>query len=139
MKTLGFGLALCLALGAAVGAQETAIPARLTLDEALRIADERNPSLVSARAVVAMAEADVATARTRPNPADILEVAPEVVIRSGEARVVRPHLLAEEHLHALPVLGPSACRAAYPRQSRNQLADPGFACRDPKPDQMQIG
>ncbi|MGE5362062.1 MAG: TolC family protein [Bacteroidales bacterium] len=69
MKTLGFGLALCLALGAAVGAQETAIPARLTLDEALRIADERNPSLVSARAVVAMAEADVATARIRPNPA----------------------------------------------------------------------
>jgi cobalt-zinc-cadmium efflux system outer membrane protein len=60
-------LSLC-AVAAPLAAQDGVIPTKLSLAEALRLADERNPVLASARAVAAMAGADVVTARTRPNP-----------------------------------------------------------------------
>lgn len=50
------------------GAQ-TAVPARLTLDDALKIAAERNPRFAAARNAVEAAEADRLGASTRPNPA----------------------------------------------------------------------
>ncbi len=51
------------------GEADTArVPARLTLDEALRLAESRSPALLEARARVAVAEADALGAPKRPNP-----------------------------------------------------------------------
>jgi cobalt-zinc-cadmium efflux system outer membrane protein len=48
---------------------QTAIPARLTLVEAVAIAQARNPQLVAARAGIDAADADRIAASRRPNPA----------------------------------------------------------------------
>jgi cobalt-zinc-cadmium efflux system outer membrane protein len=65
-------LAGCLAAGAAT-AQTTDIPTRLSLSDAVRLAEARNPALDAARQQVALAEADAASARRRLNPvADVL-------------------------------------------------------------------
>ncbi len=51
------------------GAADTAgMPARLTLDEAIRLAEARSPALLEARARVAVAEAEALGAPRRPNP-----------------------------------------------------------------------
>ena len=44
------------------------VPARLTLDEALRLAESRSPALLEARARIAVAEAEALSAPKRPNP-----------------------------------------------------------------------
>jgi cobalt-zinc-cadmium efflux system outer membrane protein len=49
-------------------AQDSGVPARLSLEEALRIAEARNPHLVVARLGIAASEADVLGAGKRPNP-----------------------------------------------------------------------
>ncbi len=49
--------------------QDLVVPASLTLDEALRLANERNPTLAAARNTVEIAEAQRTDARLRPNPA----------------------------------------------------------------------
>ena len=49
-------------------AQDSAVPARMSLEDALRIADARNPQLVVAQQGVVAAEADVLGAGKRPNP-----------------------------------------------------------------------
>jgi cobalt-zinc-cadmium efflux system outer membrane protein len=71
MKIVGLCVALCLSVSGSSFAQASngAIPEKLWLSEALRIAEQRSPVLASARALVAMAGADQVTARTRPNPA----------------------------------------------------------------------
>ena len=73
MRTTGrFGLAICLALAVqlpgALLAQEASIPSRLSLADAVRLAEEQDPSLASARARVAVAAASAVSARQRPNP-----------------------------------------------------------------------
>jgi len=50
-------------------AQDSVVPARLSLDAALRLAGERSAGLAIARESVARAEAGVVSASTRPNPA----------------------------------------------------------------------
>src|SRR5262245_13136838 len=63
---------LALSLGVAAGsasAQEPIVPTRLSLDEALRIARERNPVLAAAKNDVEAAVAGRIDARLRPNPA----------------------------------------------------------------------
>ena len=55
-------------LGGALYGQEPAFPARLTLDDALRIAESRNPQVVVAQQGVVGSEADVVAAGKRPNP-----------------------------------------------------------------------
>jgi cobalt-zinc-cadmium efflux system outer membrane protein len=65
---------VCIALFGVVSAgvlyaQEPALPAKLSLVEALRIAEARNPQLVVAQHAVVGSEADVLAARKRPNPA----------------------------------------------------------------------
>ena len=54
-------------------AQTPPIPRRLSLDEAVRLAVERNPQAAAARALVDIAEADRRDARLRPNPAVSVE------------------------------------------------------------------
>ena len=44
------------------------VPARLTLDEAIRLAESRSPALLEARARIAVAEAEALGAPKRPNP-----------------------------------------------------------------------
>lgn len=55
--------------------QELIVPARMTLQEALRLASERNPNLAAARNTVEIAEAQRIDARLRPNPAVTFESA----------------------------------------------------------------
>jgi cobalt-zinc-cadmium efflux system outer membrane protein len=57
-----------LVLGGALCGQEPAFPAKLTLEEALRIAEARNPQVVFAQQGVVGSEADLVTAGKRPNP-----------------------------------------------------------------------
>lgn len=58
-----------IALGGVLYAQEPALPARLSLEEALRLAETRNPQLVVAQQAVVGAEADLMGASKRLNPA----------------------------------------------------------------------
>ena len=60
-------LAGCL-IGGAAAAQPPDIPARLSLAEALRIADAGNPAIAAARQQAAVSEADAAAARRWLNP-----------------------------------------------------------------------
>ena len=53
--------------------QDLVVPARMTLEEALRLANERNPSLAAARNIVEIAEAQRIDGRIRPNPAVTFE------------------------------------------------------------------
>lgn len=69
-RPIGVALSLVLTTGAYA---QPGIPARLSLEDALRIAIERNPRLASARAGVDAADADRLTARARPNPAFTIE------------------------------------------------------------------
>ena len=55
--------------------QDLVVPARMTLEEALRLANERNPNLAAARNTVEIAEAQRIDARLRPNPAVTFESA----------------------------------------------------------------
>jgi cobalt-zinc-cadmium efflux system outer membrane protein len=50
------------------------VPARLTLDEAIRIAEARNPALAGAQTMTAIAEADVVGAGKRPNPSITIDL-----------------------------------------------------------------
>jgi cobalt-zinc-cadmium efflux system outer membrane protein len=56
-----------------VCAQDLVVPAQLSLDEALRLARERNPSLAAARNSVEIAESRRIDAQVRPNPAFTFE------------------------------------------------------------------
>src|SRR5262245_50976773 len=70
------GLLCFLFLGTAISsasAQEFVVSDRLGLDEALRLARERNPSIAAARNAVEMAQADRLAAGVRPNPAFTVE------------------------------------------------------------------
>jgi cobalt-zinc-cadmium efflux system outer membrane protein len=60
---------LFVATAAYAHGQDLVIPPRLTLDEAVRLATERNPNLAAARNAVEIAEAQRLDARLRPNPA----------------------------------------------------------------------
>jgi len=68
MRRLVALLALSCALPAGAFAQDPALPARLTLDDALRIAEARNPAVAASAAALRMAEADAVGAHQRPNP-----------------------------------------------------------------------
>jgi cobalt-zinc-cadmium efflux system outer membrane protein len=50
------------------------VPARLTLDEAIRIAEARSPAIAAARTMTAIADADVVGAGKRPNPSIIIDL-----------------------------------------------------------------
>ncbi len=64
---LVFSLAGCLAGGTAA-AQTDAIPSRLSLADAVRLAEQRNPTLDAARQHVLVADADTAATKRWPNP-----------------------------------------------------------------------
>lgn len=70
MRTIGL-LVICLVgsgvVPAPLAAQDT-VPVRLSLAEALRLAEQRHPALAAARSRADIAAAAVTTARQRPNP-----------------------------------------------------------------------
>ena len=76
------GLCLGCALLSATVATAQSLPLRLTLSDAVRIADERNPDLAAARSAVEAAQADRTTARTLPNPAFTFESEGRSIFRS---------------------------------------------------------
>lgn len=55
--------------------QDLVVPARMTLEEALRLANERNPNLAAARNTIEIADAQRVDARLHPNPAMTFESA----------------------------------------------------------------
>lgn len=69
MKYVVLLLILFLSTGAEGRAQDLNLPERLTLEDAIRIARERNPTLSAARNGVEVAEAERLGAQLRPNPA----------------------------------------------------------------------
>jgi len=69
MKTLVLSMAVWAAFCGPALAQVASVPEKLSLDEALRMAEARNPALAAAREMVAMAKASGVAARQRPNPA----------------------------------------------------------------------
>ena len=71
MRVCVFGLlAASVIMATPVRAQVTAqgLPARVTLDDVLKLLDERSPQTVAGRASIAVAAADRITAATLPNP-----------------------------------------------------------------------
>lgn len=66
-------LVLLMTTAAHVRGQDLVVPARLSLEEALRLANERNSNLAAARNTVEIAEAQRTDARLRPNPAVSLD------------------------------------------------------------------
>jgi len=68
MRGLARAVAMSWLIAGAAAAQDSPVPARLTLDDAIRIAEARSPALAGASAVLQMAEADAVAARQRPNP-----------------------------------------------------------------------
>ncbi len=71
MRTTGLFLACFVGLAAApasLHAQDAGVPARLSLSDALRIAERQHPAVGAALGRVAAADASVVTARQRPNP-----------------------------------------------------------------------
>lgn len=84
------------ALPAVASAQDSPIPLRLSLDEAVRLVQARNPQLAAVRAEIDLAESAVVGARQRPNPLFDLSsegLAPSTVresgLRGGQELVVR--------------------------------------------------
>jgi cobalt-zinc-cadmium efflux system outer membrane protein len=69
--TIVLALAACVA--APAWAQDGRVPSRLSLDDALRLAERHNPRLAAARAGIDLAGADAAAARVRPNPVLAIE------------------------------------------------------------------
>jgi cobalt-zinc-cadmium efflux system outer membrane protein len=61
--------------GGTAAAQTDAIPARLSLADAVRLADQRNPTLDATRQQVLIADADTAAAKRWPNPLASVESA----------------------------------------------------------------
>jgi cobalt-zinc-cadmium efflux system outer membrane protein len=75
MRGLAVAVLIAAALPWAASAQDAPappgaarVPARLTLDEAIRLAESRSPALLEARARIAVAEAEALGAPKRPNP-----------------------------------------------------------------------
>ena len=64
---------LLMTTAADVLGQDLVVPTRLSLEEALRLANERNPNLAAARNTVEIAQAQRMDARLRPNPAVSLD------------------------------------------------------------------
>ena len=76
------GLCVGCALLYVTAAAAQSLPPRLTLADAVKIADERNPELGAARNAVEAASADRTTARTVPNPAFTFESEGSSIFRS---------------------------------------------------------
>jgi cobalt-zinc-cadmium efflux system outer membrane protein len=75
MRGLAVAVLISAALPLAAPAQDAPappgaarVPARLTLDEAIRLAESRSPALLETRARIAVAEAEALGAPKRPNP-----------------------------------------------------------------------
>ena len=75
MRGLAIAFPLLALLPSAAAAQDASartdaarVPARLTLGEAIGLAESRSPALIEARARIAVAEADALSAAKRPNP-----------------------------------------------------------------------
>ncbi|RPJ85081.1 MAG: TolC family protein [Acidobacteria bacterium] len=67
-RSLSLFLLVALVVPLHASGQEVPIPQRLTLADAIRIAQENNPTVAVARQEAALGEAEILAARQRPNP-----------------------------------------------------------------------
>lgn len=98
-------------------AQDEPVPARLSLDDALRLAESKSPRLVAARAEIDLAAADAASARVRPNPVLSIESQGYPLWRSP-----RPSFLDTQEL---TVRAEQAIDLAGVRRARSRVGDLG--------------
>lgn len=110
---------LCVTTAAAARGQDLVVPARLSLDEALRLANERNPTLAAARNTVEIAEAQRIDARLRPNPAVSFESGSYPLFESA-----RPSFINNQEL---TVRFDQEIELAGRRHLRTQAADAGIS------------
>jgi cobalt-zinc-cadmium efflux system outer membrane protein len=112
-------IALVLAAFAAepARAQDEHVPARLSLDDALRLAESKSPRLVAARAEIDLAAADAASARVRPNPVLSIESQGYPLWQSP-----RPSFLDTQEL---TVRAEQAIDLAGVRRARSRVGDLG--------------
>jgi cobalt-zinc-cadmium efflux system outer membrane protein len=116
------GLLLCLIVGttaASASAQAFVVPARLSLEDALRLARDRNPGLAAARDSLAIAQADRLTALARPNPALTLE--------SGNYPLFSPARPSFSDNQELTIRVDQEVETAGRRRLRRDAADSGVA------------
>jgi len=109
--------ALCVAWTTPAMAQDRVIPTRLTLDEALRLAAERNPSYAAARTLVSAAEASRLEAKQRPNPAFTVDSVGRPIGQST------PVGLLDDHEYVFRV--DQEVETAGRRRLRGQIAEAG--------------
>jgi cobalt-zinc-cadmium efflux system outer membrane protein len=69
MRIVAFGVVCLMATAVSLAAQSRTVPEQLSLADALRLAEERNPQFAAARALIDAAEGDRITASRLPNPA----------------------------------------------------------------------
>ena len=98
--------------------QEAKIPARLTLADALRIAEAANPSFRAARNLVEIAEADAREAASRPNP--------EIAVEGEEYSIFGPTLPSFLNGQALILRMEQEIETAGRRVHRMKAADAGI-------------
>jgi cobalt-zinc-cadmium efflux system outer membrane protein len=119
------GLLLFLFVGTTVSsafAQELVVPARLTMEDALRLARERNSTLAAARNAVEIAQADRLTAQVRPNPAVTFESGNYPLFESQ-----RPPFLDNQEL---TLRFDQELELAGRRRLRTQAADTGVSAAE---------
>lgn len=98
--------------------QEAKIPARLTLADALHIAETANPSFRAARNLVGIAEADAREAASRPNP--------EIAVEGEEYSIFGPTLPSFLNGQALILRMEQEIETAGRRVHRMKAADAGI-------------
>lgn len=111
---LGALLLLCVP----ASAQEAGVPARLTLADALRIAETANPGFGAARSLVEFAEADAREAASRPNP--------EIAVEGEEYSIFGPTLPSFWNGQAMILRMEQEIETAGRRVHRMKVADAGI-------------
>ena len=115
--------ALCLLMPAAsVFGQELGIPARLSLEEALRFANDRNPTLAAARNAIEIAQSGRIEAGLRPNPA--------VTFESGSYPLFEPSRPPFLNNQELTLRFDQEIELAGRRRLRTQTADAGVSAAE---------
>jgi len=113
---------LVLATAGYARGQDLIVPARLSIEEALRLATERNPNLAAARNSVEIAEARRLDARLRPNPAVSFESGGYPLFESSRPAFINSQELIFRFDQEIELAGR--------RRLRTQAADVGISAAE---------
>ena len=118
MSLTGLFLVTLLLFSVPASGQDAEIPKRLTLADALRIAEAANPNFRAARNLVEIAEADALEAAGRPNP--------EIAVEGEEDSIFGPSLPSFFNGQALIVRMEQEIETAGRSGHRMKAADAGI-------------